>query len=94
MTFAQFQRLIRDIYGEKDGARPVGVNLAWLAEEVGELSRAIRKGDQEAMADEFADIAAWLTTLATQCGIEMEEAIQRYARGCPKCLSIPCRCAD
>ncbi len=94
MTFAQFQRLIEHIYGEKDGARPVGVNLAWLLEEVGELSRAIRRGDREAMVEEFADAAAWLTTVATQCGVQMEAAIQKYAHGCPKCSSTPCQCAD
>jgi len=94
MTFAQFQRLIEDIYGEKDGARPVGVNLAWLLEEVGELSRAIRRGDRQAMTEEFADAAAWLTTIATQCGVQMEDAIRKYSRGCPKCSSTPCQCAD
>ena len=94
MTFAQFQTLIEDIYGAKDHARPVGVNLAWLVEEVGELSRALRHGDREAMAEEFADVAAWLTTIASQCGVRMEDAIRKYAHGCPKCASIPCQCAD
>jgi len=94
MTFAQFQSLIADIYGEKDSARPVGVNLAWLLEEIGELARAIRHGDREAMTEEFADAAAWLATIASQCGVQLQQAIEKYAGGCPKCASTPCQCPD
>jgi len=50
------------------------------------------KGDKTRLMEEFSDVFAWLTTLASLLGVDMEEAAQRYARGCPKCGSKPCRC--
>ena len=66
--------------------------VAWLAEELGELAQALRKGTVEAQRDEFADVLAWVATLANIAGIDLDAALQRFADGCPKCGAIPCHC--
>ncbi len=66
----------------------------WFLEEVGELSGALRGGTHEERTLEFADVLAWLATLANGVGVDLDEAIQRkYGTGCPGCGSIPCACA-
>jgi NTP pyrophosphatase (non-canonical NTP hydrolase) len=88
-----FQRLIDATFGERDRARGVPSSVAWLAEEVGELAQAVRKGSHDQQLHEFADVLAWLASLANQLGVNLTEAAQRYANGCPRCTSIPCTCA-
>ena len=92
MDLDAFQRLIDATFGERDRARGVPSSVAWLAEEVGELAQAVRKGTHEQQVHEFADVLAWLTSLANQVGVDLDEAAERYARGCPRCASIPCAC--
>ncbi len=95
MSIREFQKLIEQTYLAKDTARGIPANVAWLAEEVGELARALRKGDREEAADEFADVFAWLCTLASIAGVDLEEvAARRYGRGCPKCHNAPCACDE
>lgn len=95
-TFAQFQDLIERTYGEKDRGRGLGGTFLWFAEEVGELARALKRRDpdRENLIEEFSDVLAWLTTLASMAGISMEEAADRYRHGCPRCRAIPCRCGE
>jgi NTP pyrophosphatase (non-canonical NTP hydrolase) len=88
-----FQLLIDVTFGTRDRARGVPSSVAWLAEEVGELAQAVRKGSHEQQLHEFADVLAWLASLANQVGVNLSEASQRYANGCPSCASIPCACA-
>ena len=92
-TFAELQDVIEHTYGERDRERGVSATVAWLAEEVGELAQAVRKGTHDDKVHEFGDVVAWVATLANQQGIDLTEAIQRFASGCPKCEAIPCRCA-
>jgi|YNPBryBLVA2012_1023415.scaffolds.fasta_scaffold68626_1 NTP pyrophosphatase (non-canonical NTP hydrolase) len=92
MEIGEFQGIIRDCYGERDAARGTAAALAWLVEEIGELSRALRTGGRQEALEEFADVLAWLASLADLCGISLEEAAGRYAGGCPKCRRSPCRC--
>ena len=92
MTLAEFQRRIEDIYFERDSARGVGGTFMWFVEEVGELATALREGDKKEMAGEFADVLAWLMTLASISGIRMEDAVRKYAGGCPSCHKTPCAC--
>lgn len=94
MNIKEFQKKIEDIYFEKDNRRGKMGTFAWLVEEVGELSRAIRRGGKEEMVEEFSDVFAWLTSLASQCGVSMDEAAARYANGCPKCENTPCSCGE
>ena len=93
MDLDDFQRLIDATFGERDRARGVPSSVAWLAEEVGELAQAVRKGSHDQQVHEFADVLAWLTSLANQVGVDLNQAVQRYADGCPRCAAIPCTCA-
>ncbi len=61
-------------------------------EEVGELSRAIRRQGHAERVHEFSDVLAWLVSLADQCDVDLAAAAARYADGCPACGSIPCAC--
>lgn len=64
----------------------------WLAEEVGELSRALRGSDRGNLEEEFADVLAWLCTLASLAGVDMARASAKYGAGCPRCAQSPCAC--
>lgn len=95
VTFRSFQKLIRDMYLEKDLARGAEGTFMWLMEEVGELSAALRSGTHEQRMLEFADVLAWLTTIANVVGVDLAEAVTRkYGSGCPGCGQFVCVCAD
>jgi len=88
-----FQEQIERIYFARDQDRGWEKSFAWFIEEVGELARALHRGDdRENLHEEFADVAAWLASLASIRGINLEEAAQRYASGCPYCRKTPCAC--
>jgi len=87
-----FQDLMARTYGERDTARGKPATVAWLAEEVGELARAVRKGTREQQLHEMGDVLAWLASLANQLGLSLDEAAARYAAGCPVCAEVPCAC--
>ena len=94
-TLRQFQQLIRDMYLEKDIARGVDGTFMWLMEEIGELASALRNGTHDERLGEFADVLAWLTTIANVVGVDLAEAITRkYGAGCPGCGQFVCRCAS
>lgn len=88
----ELQATIRATYGAHDRRRGVDANLGWFIEEVGELSRAIRRQGHAERLHEFADVLAWLVSLADLCDVDMAEASARYLDGCPRCHAIPCRC--
>jgi NTP pyrophosphatase (non-canonical NTP hydrolase) len=92
MDLATLQRTIADTYGAQDRARGVDGTFAWFVEEVGELSRAIRREDHARRVEEFSDVLAWLVTLADLTGVDLAEAARRYEHGCPKCAASPCTC--
>ena len=91
-TFAELQDVIERTYGEHDRARGQAATVAWLAEEMGELAQAVRKGSHDERVHEFGDVVAWVATLANQVGVDLTGAVQRYAAGCPRCGAIPCAC--
>jgi len=81
MTIADFQALIRDRYLETDRKRGAAATWLWLSEEFGELASAIGKAekgepDLANLREEFADVLAWLTTLANVLGVDLEQAIR------------------
>lgn len=93
MTLSEFQKLIEEIYFARDNGRGLAPTFMWFTEEVGELSRALRRGTPEQLRGEFADCAAWLATLASIAGVDLEAAVaEKYAAGCPKCGATPCSC--
>ena len=95
ISLADFQELIRTMYLEKDVARGIDGTFMWLIEEVGELAGALRDGSHEEKLGEFADVLAWLTTIANVAGVDLNEAVQqKYGAGCPGCGQYICRCSD
>ena len=92
MDLAHLQDVIERTYGERDRAGHTALPVAWLAEEVGELAQAVRKGSQAEREHEFADVLAWVASLANQVGVDLSDAVQRYATGCPRCGASPCTC--
>jgi NTP pyrophosphatase (non-canonical NTP hydrolase) len=86
LSLSSFQELIRRMYLPKDVARGIDGTFMWLMEEVGELAAALRSGTREEQASEFADVLAWLATIANVAGVDLEEAVRRkYGSGCPGC---------
>jgi NTP pyrophosphatase (non-canonical NTP hydrolase) len=92
MDLKKYQNLIKKIYYAKDSSRGLSKTFNWFVEEIGELSRAIRKGNREKIKEEFADCLAWLLSVGSILDIDAEEAMKKYADGCPKCGKIPCEC--
>lgn len=92
MHLRAFQQQIAALYGERDRRRGIDGTFRWLAEEVGELARALRSGDPQALREEVADVLAWTLSVATLAGVDAESAASRYAQGCPKCGQNPCAC--
>jgi len=93
----QFQKLIEDIYYQKDSARGVPGTALWFVEEVGELVRAVRRADRDRsnLEEEFADVYAWLCTLASLHQLDLDAiAMAKYRDGCPRCKSSPCTCKE
>ena len=70
-----FQELIRRAYFEKDRRRGLYKTVLWLIEEVGELATAIRREDKKNIAEEIADVIAWVVSIANLLGIDVEQAL-------------------
>ena len=92
MDLRELQDVIERTFGERDRARGTSATVAWLAEEVGELAQAVRKGTRDQQVHEFGDVIAWVATLANQMGIDLTDAVERYRNGCPRCAALPCTC--
>jgi NTP pyrophosphatase (non-canonical NTP hydrolase) len=91
-TIAGFQRAIEATYLERDRSRGLAGTFVWFVEEVGELARALKRGEPENLREEFGDVLAWLSTLASLCGVDLADASRAYANGCPTCHHAPCTC--
>ncbi len=87
MTLQDFQRLIRERYHATDSARGVPGTFMWLIEEVGELATSLQdcapdrnpsEADRANLEEEFADVLAWLTTLANIAGVDLGKAVSKY----------------
>lgn len=94
LTVDAFQQAIEEEYFERDSRRGLGGTFMWFTEEIGELAGALRSGGREELLHEFADVFAWLATLASLKGVRLSEAAERYMNGCPYCKSAPCRCSE
>ncbi|NBW96150.1 MAG: nucleotide pyrophosphohydrolase [Planctomycetia bacterium] len=103
MTIGEFQTLIREMYHDKDAARGVEGTFLWLTEEIGELATALRThvsgsasaGTKRELALEFADVLAWLATIANVVDVDLEAAIAaKYGAGCPGCGQRACNCPN
>ena len=84
---------MKRLYFHRDSDRGVKGTYEWLADELQELREALEEGDKEEAAKEFADVIAWLASLANITGIDLEKAaVNKYNDKCPKCQQSPCQC--
>ena len=86
MDLAHLQDVIDRTYGERDRERGVPSTVAWLAEEVGELAQAVRKGSRAQREHEFADVLAWVASLANQVDVDLTRRGAALRRRVPAVL--------
>jgi NTP pyrophosphatase (non-canonical NTP hydrolase) len=93
MQIHEFQEMMKRLYFKRDFERGIDGTYNWLVEEVSELGEELKGIDKEATEKEFADVIAWLVSLANIMGIDLEKAaLKKYNNKCPKCQGSPCQC--
>ena len=89
LTIHAFQELIRRRYSATDAARGTPGTFMWLIEEVGELATSLHEcgpgqtptpAQRANLEEEFADVLAWVTTLANINGVDLEQALTKYTQ--------------
>jgi NTP pyrophosphatase (non-canonical NTP hydrolase) len=89
----EFQEMMRRLYFHRDSDRGVKRTYDWLVDEVEELGDALNGASKEELEKEFADVIAWLASLANITGVDLERAaVAKYNNECPKCGRMPCEC--
>ncbi len=78
MQIKEFQDIISQKYEKRDRERGIPATFMWFIEEVGELATALAGDDQENKQEEFADVLAWLCTLANISEVDLEKACKKY----------------
>ena len=93
MHICEFQGMMQRLYFRRDSKRGTEGTYDWLVDEVKELGEALHVGDKVALENEFADVIAWLASLANVVGVDLEKtALVKYNDRCPKCGHSPCQC--
>jgi len=78
MEIGRFQEIISQKYQKRDEQRGTPATFMWFIEEVGELATALAGDNEQSKAEEFADVLAWLCTLANINNVDLEKACQKY----------------
>jgi NTP pyrophosphatase (non-canonical NTP hydrolase) len=87
ITVREFQRLIQRRYSATDAERGTPGTFMWFVEEIGELATALHEcapgkeptpQQRHNLEEEFADVLAWLTTLANINGVDLPAALTKY----------------
>jgi len=78
MHISEFQSIISKKYEKRDRQRGIPATFMWFIEEVGELATALASNDQKNKEEEFADVFAWLCTLANITDVDLEKACDKY----------------
>jgi NTP pyrophosphatase (non-canonical NTP hydrolase) len=81
LTIAQFQNHIRERYEKVDRERGTAKTFLWFIEEVGELATALNGDDRANLEEEFADVIAWLCTLANINDVDLAAVIAKKYLG-------------
>ena len=81
LTISSFQQHIFQKYESTDRARGTPKTFMWFVEEVGELATALNGDDRANLEEEFADVFAWLCTLANINDVDLAGAIARKYLG-------------
>jgi NTP pyrophosphatase (non-canonical NTP hydrolase) len=93
MHIHEFQEMMRRLYFHRDSKRGINGTYIWLVDEVKELGDALKTDDKKALEDEFADVIAWLASLANIVKVDLEKAaLNKYNNACPRCKHSPCQC--
>ncbi|MHA1681069.1 MAG: MazG nucleotide pyrophosphohydrolase domain-containing protein [Promethearchaeota archaeon] len=99
MDINDFQGLMKNLFIKRDSERGTMETFSWFVEEVGELAHELRQfnhdesRDRKKLEGEFADVLAWLCSLANLTGVDLQRvATEKYPGKCPKCGSLPCSC--
>jgi NTP pyrophosphatase (non-canonical NTP hydrolase) len=93
MQIHEFQEMMKYLYYKRDSERGIEGTFNWLVDEVQELGAELKSSDRKATEKEFADVIAWLASLANIMEIDLEKvALNKYNNKCPKCQSSPCAC--
>lgn len=88
-----FQEMMNRIYFSRDSKRGIEETFERLMEEVNELRDAMQSTNKKALEDEFADVLAWLASLANLTDVNLgKAALKKYNSCCPKCSASPCKC--
>ena len=80
MEISEFQKFIDDKYGRRDRDRGTPATFMWFIEEVGELATALSGDDVDNKTEEFADVFAWMCTLANINDVDIEKACEKYTK--------------
>jgi len=93
LHISEFQKVMHQLYYHRDSKRGVKGTYDWLVSEMEELGEALKTNEKRALEDEFADVIAWLASLANITSIDLEKAaLIKYDNKCPKCRHSPCQC--
>jgi NTP pyrophosphatase (non-canonical NTP hydrolase) len=75
LRLSEFQRHISERYEKADRQRGTAATFLWFIEEVGELATALHGEDRANLEEEFADVLAWLCTLANINDVDLARAV-------------------
>lgn len=93
VSIREFQKMMCTLYFIRDQKRGAQDTINWLKDELEELDEALKGGNNEAIEGEFADVLAWLASLANISNVDLEEVVlKKYNYLCPKCNKSPCSC--
>lgn len=81
LTLAAFQKHIFDRYEKVDRRRGTPKTFLWFIEEIGELATALHGDDRDNLQEEFADVLAWLCTLANINRVDLSDAVAKKYLG-------------
>jgi NTP pyrophosphatase (non-canonical NTP hydrolase) len=81
LTIKAFQQHIFDRYEKVDRERGTAKTFLWFIEEVGELATALHGTDRANLEEEFADVIAWLCTLANINDVDLASAVSKKYLG-------------
>lgn len=93
VSIRKFQEMMKTLYFVRDKKRGAQDTLNWLKDELDELNEALQDGKIDSIEKEFADVFAWLASLANILNVDLEKAVlKKYNYKCPKCFTSPCSC--
>jgi NTP pyrophosphatase (non-canonical NTP hydrolase) len=93
LTVAGLQQLLADRYLATDRQRGTAATFLWFVEEIGELATALANNtppktptaeERANLEEEFADVIAWLCTLANINDVDLQRALEKYTVKMPE----------